>query len=60
MIKKPGHAKQKAKGNCIDHFLERLTDDSGKSGEENNYNPVEELIKQFDEILLNQVKLTKA
>ncbi|CAH1768923.1 13497_t:CDS:1, partial [Entrophospora sp. SA101] len=60
LSKKPGPGKRKADDLAVDRFLESLPVDTSLPGEGYDYDPVEELRLQFEELDINQAKIAKA
>ncbi|CAG8634663.1 8186_t:CDS:2 [Paraglomus brasilianum] len=57
--KPPGPGKRKADDLAMDCFLENLIDDPGLPGEDYDYDPVEDLRLQFEEMDINRAKLAR-
>jgi len=57
--KPPGPGKRKADDLAMNRFLENLIDDPGLPGEDYDYDPVEDLRLQFEEMDINQAKLAR-
>ncbi|CAG8479469.1 16993_t:CDS:2 [Acaulospora colombiana] len=57
--KPPGPGKRKADDLAIDRFLESLPDKTGLPGEDYDYDPVEDLRLQFEQLDINQAKLAR-
>ena len=57
--KPPGPGKQKADDLAMNRFLESLTDDAGLPEEAYNYDPVEDLRLQLEQLDINQAKLAQ-
>ena len=57
--KPPGPGKQKADELSMNRFLDNLIDDTGLPGEDYDYDPVEDLRLQFEQLGINQAKLAR-
>jgi hypothetical protein len=57
--KPPGPGKQKADDLAMNRFLDNF-DNTGLPGEDYDYDPIEDLRQQFEEMGINQAKLTRA
>src|SRR2546421_9663712 len=57
--KPPGPGKQKADELSMNRFLDNLMDDTGLLGENYDYDPVEDLRLQFEQLGINQAKIAR-
>ena len=58
--KPPGPGKQKANDLAINRFLDSVFDDTGLPEEAYDYDPIEDLRLQFEELKINQAKIAWA